>query len=160
MKEFFHETRTSWPELSVYQRFEQVITIILTISVSVIVLFATWRLILTLFHSIPLILLDTTQFDIVKEIFAKVFVVLIALEFNHTLRGLIERRNGIVQVQAVVLIALLAILRKLIVIEITPNETGMILALAMLILALGGVYWALRQQEARGKKAYAGKETN
>jgi uncharacterized Fe-S cluster-containing radical SAM superfamily enzyme len=36
-------------------------------------------------------------------------IVLISLEFNHTILGLIERGRSIVQVRAVVLIALLAV---------------------------------------------------
>jgi len=158
MGKILSDTKKNWPELGLYERFEQSIAIILTIAVSIIVLIATWRLVLTLFQSIPVVSLETARFDIVREIFAKILVVLIALEFNHTIRGLIERRRGIVQVQAVVLIALLAVLRKLLVVEITPEETGLLLALAALILALGGVYWGLCQQEGKSDRNHAARD--
>jgi len=107
--------------------------------------------VLEILVSVPNALFETTRFDIVGAIFAKVFVVLIALEFNLTLRGLIQRRRSIVQAQSVLLIALLAVLRKLIVVEITPEETNLLLALSALVVALGGVYWALRWQEGRSE---------
>lgn len=152
MRKLFPETRTHWPDLSTYERFEQVTAIFLSIAVSLVIIFALWRLVLEIFVSVPGALFETTRFDIVGAIFAKVFVVLIALEFNHTLRGLIQRRRSIVQAQSVVLIALLAVLRKLIVMKITPEETNLLLALSALVVALGGVYWALRRQGGRSER--------
>ena len=65
-------------------------------------------------------------------------IVLIALEFNHTILGVLHRGLSVVQVRAVVLIAPLAVLRKFIVIEIGEADATLLLALPAATLALGG----------------------
>src|SRR5262249_1140392 len=65
-----------------------------------------------------------------------------------------ERRKGIVQVRTVVLIALLAVVRKLIIIEPTAANGQEIFALAATILALGAVYWLVGDQ---GRRRRAGR---
>jgi uncharacterized membrane protein (DUF373 family) len=54
-----------------------------------------------------------------------------------------------VQVRAVVLIALLAVVRKLIILDLSSTDAFHLLALAAAILALGAVYWLVREQERR-----------
>jgi uncharacterized membrane protein (DUF373 family) len=48
------------------------------------------------------------------------------------------------------LIALLAIVRKLIIIDMSATEAAQVLALAAAILALGVVYRLVRDQDRRG----------
>ena len=54
------------------------------------------------------------------------------------------------------LIALLAVLRKFIVIEIGEADALLLLALSASTLALGGVYWAVREQDRAVRKADTG----
>jgi uncharacterized membrane protein (DUF373 family) len=54
-----------------------------------------------------------------------------------------------VHVRAVILIAMLAIVRKLIILDLASGESGELFALAAAILALGGVYWLVRDDGAR-----------
>ena len=54
---------------------------------------------------------------------------------------LAERSDSVVQVRAVVLIALLAVVRKLIILDLSSTDAFHLLALAAAILALGAVYW-------------------
>jgi uncharacterized membrane protein (DUF373 family) len=49
----------------------------------------------------------------------------------------------------VVLIALLAIVRKLIILDLNETEALQFIALAAAILALGTVYWLVRDQDRR-----------
>jgi uncharacterized membrane protein (DUF373 family) len=60
-----------------------------------------------------------------------------------------ERRHGIVQVRTVVLIALLAIVRKLMIIDLSATDANQLFALSSAILALGGVFWLVRDQDRR-----------
>ena len=48
-----------------------------------------------------------------------------------------------------VLIALLAIVRKLIILDLNETEALQFIALAAAILALGTVYWLVRDQDRR-----------
>jgi uncharacterized membrane protein (DUF373 family) len=47
----------------------------------------------------------------------------------------------------VILIALLAIVRKLIILDLTSTDALQLFALAAAILALGAVYWLVRDQD-------------
>ena len=51
-----------------------------------------------------------------------VMTVLIALEFNHSILGVLERKHGVIQVRTVVLIALLALVRKFIILDTAHAE--------------------------------------
>jgi uncharacterized membrane protein (DUF373 family) len=78
-----------------------------------------------------------------------IFTVIIALEFKKSILVLAERRDSVVQVCTVVLIALLAILRKLLLLDLNTTDALQLFALAAAILALGGVYWLIRDQDIR-----------
>ena len=80
---------------------------------------------------------------------AFILTVLIAVEFNHSLVSVLERRNGVVQVRTVLLIALLAVVRKFIVLEVQDVQPLTLIGLAFTALSLGGVYWLVRDQDRR-----------
>jgi hypothetical protein len=61
----------------------------------------------------------------------------------------VERHDSIVQVRAVVLPAMLAMLSKLIVLDLAATDAGLLLALSAAMLALGLVYWLVREQDQR-----------
>jgi len=58
-----------------------------------------------------------------------------------------QRQESIVQVRTVILIALLAIVRKVIILDLASTEALQLFALAAAILALGAVYWLIRDQD-------------
>ena len=149
------ETRENWPDLNLYQRFEQIVVLILSVLISIVIAVALVNVLQTVFELLRLGLLDPSRPEVFQSIFGMIMIVLIALEFNHTILGLLERGHSIVQVRAVVLIALLAVLRKFIVIEIGEADALLLLALSASTLALGGVYWAVREQDRAMQRADA-----
>jgi hypothetical protein len=66
-----------------------------------------------------------------------IFTVLIALEFNHSIIGVLERKESIVQVETVILIALLALARKFIILDASKTDAMTIIGLAFAVLAWG-----------------------
>ena len=92
---------------------------------------------------------DPTDPTVFQAVFGMIFTVIIALEFKRALQIVTERRDTVVQVRAVILIAMLAIVRKLIILDIGPANTGELFGLAAAILALGAVYWLVRDQDRR-----------
>jgi uncharacterized membrane protein (DUF373 family) len=143
----FGETQDKWAKLSLYQRFEQIVVLLLSILISILIVVAVFNVLQTILGLLRLGLLDPSRPEVFQSIFGMIMIVLIALEFNHTILGLLERGRSVVQVRAVVLIALLAVLRKFIVMEMGEANALLILALSASTLALGGVYWALREQD-------------
>ncbi len=82
-----------------------------------------------------------------------IFTVIIALEFKKSLLVVAERKERVVQIQTVVVIALLAICRKVILLDLAETDAWHILSLAAAILALGGVYWLIRERDRADKVA-------
>jgi uncharacterized membrane protein (DUF373 family) len=78
-----------------------------------------------------------------------IFTVIIALEFKKSLLVVAERRDTVIQIRSVVMIALLAICRKVIILDLAETDALHIAALAAAILALGIVYWLLRDRDQR-----------
>jgi uncharacterized membrane protein (DUF373 family) len=156
LRQIFGETRENWAELNLYQRFEQIVVLLLSAVISVVILVAAFNLLQRVLELLRLGLLDPSRPDIFQSVFGMIMIVLISLEFNHTILGLLDRGRSIVQVRAVVLIALLAVLRKFIVIEIGETDAVLLLALSASTLALGGVYWAVREQDRAMRRAESG----
>jgi uncharacterized membrane protein (DUF373 family) len=110
---------------------------------------AVWNLVLKIFKSILASGFDPTDYSVFQAVFGMIFTVIIALEFERSLLVMAERDRGVVQVRTVILIALLAIVRKLMIMDMATTDTQQLFALAAAILALGGVYWLVRDQDRR-----------
>ena len=149
MGNMLRETREVWPGLSTYERFEQVVSLILTALIGLVIIAAVINLSFRIVMLVLYGMLDPAEHTVFQAIFGMIFTVLIALEFNHSILGVLERKESIVQVKTVVLIALLALARKFIVLDATKTEPMTIIGLAAAVLALGGVYWFVRDQDRK-----------
>ena len=144
------ETERRWSALSFYDRFEHVVVLILTGLIAIVIVAAVWNLALKILFSLVLSdTFDPTDHGVFQAVFGMIFTVIIALEFKRSLLVLAERGETIVQVRTVVLIAMLAVVRKLIILDLSKTEALQLLALSAAILALGGVYWLVRDQDRR-----------
>ena len=63
-----------------------------------------------------------------QSVFGEILIVLIALEFNHTLQYVIARERGIIQAKVVILIAALALVRKIIVTDLSAASAASVAA--------------------------------
>ena len=147
-QERFRRVRGEWMLLTFYERFEQVVILILTGLIAIVVVFAVWNLGLKIFHAVlsPQNF-DPTDYSVFQAIFGAIFTVIIALEFKRSLLVVAQRQESIVQVRTVILIALLAIVRKVIILDLASTEALQLFALAAAILALGAVYWLVRDHD-------------
>jgi uncharacterized membrane protein (DUF373 family) len=150
LKDELSRGRLQWRLLTFYQKFEHAVILVLTALIAIVVALAVWNLVLKVLLSILSTGgLDPTDYTVFQALFGMIFTVIIALEFKRSLLVVVERRHGVVQVRTVVLIALLAIVRKLMIIDLSAADAQQVLALAATILALGGVYWLVRDQDRR-----------
>ena len=149
LRDEFEQAQAQWKLLSFYQKFEHACILLLTGLIAVVVVFAIWHLALKIFVSIWASNFDPTDYAVFQAVFGMIFTVIIALEFKRSLLVVADRQHGVVQVRAVVLIALLAVVRKLIILDLKDTEAMQLLALAAAIIALGAVYWLVRDQDRK-----------
>jgi uncharacterized membrane protein (DUF373 family) len=148
-REELSAARSRWSVLSLYQKFEHAVIMLLTGLIALIIALAVWNLLLKVAIIIIYANLDPTDYAVFQALFGLIFTVIIALEFKRSLLIIAERKQNIVQVRTVLLIALLAVVRKLIIIDLTGVDASRLFALASTILSLGGVYWLVRDQDRR-----------
>ena len=154
IKQEFKHAGEQFRLLSIYQRFEHVVVTILTALIAIIVVVAVWNLsVKILFGLVVSGSLDPSDYSIFQAVFGMIFTVIIALEFKKSLLVMAERRDNVVQIRSVVMIALLAICRKVIILDLRETDTSQVFALAAAILALGVVYWLIRDSDQRFAKA-------
>ena len=149
LRKFFAETREHWPIMSVYERFEQIVAIVLSLVISVVIALALVQLVIGI---LPLLLsgaIDPLEHDVFQALFGMIMTLLIAMEFKHSIVSVALRRSSIIQVKTVVLIALTALSRKFVILDSSATPASTIAALAGATLVLGVVYWLLRERDDR-----------
>jgi uncharacterized membrane protein (DUF373 family) len=140
-----------WSASTFYQKFEHVVVYVLTALIAIVISLATWRLILSIFDLVMANRVNPSNYEIFQVVFGSVFTVLIALEFKNSLLVTLRDRESVIQVRSVILIALLALVRKFIIIDLNTVRPAMIAAIAAANLSLGLIYWLLRDPD-EGRK--------
>jgi uncharacterized membrane protein (DUF373 family) len=151
------EIRRDWPVLSGYERFEAFVAFVLTLVITAVILVALWRLVFSVVDTLVLRSLNPLEHGVFQAVFGQILTVLIALEFNHTLRYVVIRELGIIQAKTVILIAVLALVRKLIVTDLSAVPPAGLAAEGGLLLALGITYWLMREGDRRSKALRPGR---
>jgi uncharacterized membrane protein (DUF373 family) len=138
-----------WTTLTLYQRFEIMVALMLTLIISMAILVALYRLLVGVLTGLVFGALDPLEHNVFQAVFGDIMTLLIALEFNHTLQYVVKRTQSIIQTKIVLLIALLAVARKVIILDLKEMGVGATLGLAAIILVLGITYWLIRERDDR-----------
>jgi uncharacterized membrane protein (DUF373 family) len=133
--------------LTLYEQFEHAVLLILTLLIIGIVASATWHLAQAVGRLIVTDAVDPANQRVFQTVFGMIFTVIIALEFKRSLLVVLARRESVVRVRSIILIAMLAMVRKFIVLDLGEAASGELFALSAAILALGIVYWLVREVE-------------
>ncbi len=132
--------------MSFYERFEHAVALVLTALIVAIVASATWRLATAVLALVLSNQVDPANQQVFQAVFGMIFTVIIALEFKHSLLVVLARQESVVRVRSVVPIAMV---RKFIILDLSEADPLQLFALAAAILALGTVYWMVREQDER-----------
>src|SRR6267142_783673 len=143
------DVRRQWSVLSLYQRFEASVAFALTVVIGAVVVVALGRLVISVADTLVLQSLNPLDHSVFQQVFGEIMTLLIALEFNHTLHYVVSGERGIIHTKMVILIATLALARKIIVADLFQVAPASALALAILMLALGVTYWLMRERDDR-----------
>lgn len=142
-------SRERWLLMSYYQRFEHIVAFVLSGIIAIVIVVALLQLVLRVVPLLAMGSLDPLDHDVFQALFGMIMTVLIAMEFKHSIIRVALRRDSFVQVKTVVLIALIALSRKFVILDSGATSPSTIAALAGAILALGLVYWLLRERDDR-----------
>ena len=143
--------------LSYLEKFETVITRVLLVMMTGVVLLATVELGWILGKDVltpPLFLLEIEE---LLELFGQFLLVLIGVELIHTVKIYVESRE--IHLEAMLAVALIAVARKIIVLEPKELPEGTLLGIAAMVLALTFGYYLLgrdrrekREPDAEAKR--------
>lgn len=150
LRPWFSLVRAQWNVMSMYEKFEQGVALILTGLIAVIIVAALLELSKEVFQLMLIDAVNPLDHKVFQALFGQIMTVLIALEFKHSILKVIARKESIIQVKTVLLIGLLAISRKFIILDIGEIPADTILALAAAVVALAIAYWFIRERENRG----------
>lgn len=122
-----------------YDRFSNVIALLLLLGTSVVIVIATFSF-LRLTGEVFLDAMDGTSYATLQRVFDALLGAIIALELAHSVKLMVTGQRGFGQVRIVLVIGILAVVRKLIVIELEAVSGFLLLGLAAAVVSLGGVY--------------------
>jgi uncharacterized membrane protein (DUF373 family) len=131
-----------------YDQFELIISGILLVVISIIIIYSTGQVVITLvadFHTG----VHFAEQGALKDTFGLILGLLILIEFNHSIALAMRRRSGVLEVRVVILIAIIVIARKLILLDYATTGLNTLLGLGGLALSLGALYWLLTDVERR-----------
>ncbi len=133
---------------ALYESFERMIMLVLTLAIILLVLLATFHLIIGIGHLILTDSIDPANPAVFQNVFGMFFTVVIGLEFKHSL-VVASNHGSVVRARSIILIGMLATVRKFIVLDLAQVDAAELISVACAVLALGVVYWLVRDQDRR-----------
>lgn len=131
------------PLLRFAHKLEYLVILSLVIAVGFITLIAMVRLGFglydTMFESH-----DPTKYHNIQLLFGMVMTVLIALELGNSILRHLREHTTIIQAREVILIGMLAVVRKVIIIDLSVASPWQLAALGVLIISLAAGFWLMR----------------
>ena len=143
------EYRIVWRTLTLYERFEEIIAIVLTAFIALIIVLATIDLARAVIELVWVDTFEPLDHALFQSFFGQIMTLLIALEFKHSIIKAVAQRENVIQLRTVLLIAMLAIARKFIILDLKTQSPMSVLALAASVIALGATYWLVRDRQDR-----------
>lgn len=130
------ETAKTWLR---YESFERAVSAVLLVGMSGVIVLATLSFLQALW---PIMTVVGSVFDYAtfQTLFDRALAALIAIELAHSVLQSVRGHHGLVQVRTVVIIGVLAIVRKFVLIDVEVASGMLLIGLAGALAALGLVY--------------------
>ena len=131
-----------------YAQFERAVAKILLAGMAVVIALAIWSFVLTTLLTLPGVIapIDYTVF---QTLFDRILAALIALELAHSVHQMATGKHGLTQVKTVIVIGVLAVVRKLIILEVEHTSGVFLMGLAAALVALGALFALIHWLEER-----------
>ena len=128
---------------SILKKFEQLIVLTLMVFMMLAVLLSTIEVGIILWEQMilpPVMLLDVKEMMVV---FGLILMVIIGLELLETIKAYLDKQ--VIHAEVVLLVALVAVARKVIILDYKEITPEMLVAIAALVIALSGGFWVVRK---------------
>ena len=122
-----------------YNRFSNFIAVLLLAGMAIVIVIATFSF-LRLAVEVLLGSAGGASYATLQQVFDALLGAIIALELAHSVHLMATGQRGFGQVRIVLVIGILAVVRKLIVVELEAVSGVLLLGLAAAVTALGGMY--------------------
>jgi len=132
----------------IYTKFERLIAIVLLAGMIAVILLATFSFLRTTFET-SIDWQSPLAYTAFQTLFDRVLAAIIALELAHSVHMMALGKHGFTQVKVVLLIGVLAVVRKLILLEVEGTSGVFLIGIAAAILALGAVFAVVHYVEVR-----------
>ncbi|MEM9010624.1 MAG: phosphate-starvation-inducible PsiE family protein [Pseudomonadota bacterium] len=133
-----------------YKAFSSGVAVVLLVGVLMVVVLAALSF-LNLTLQVVVTDPSSVSFAQLQRLFDLLLGAIIALELAHSVHLMVTGQRGIAQVRIVLIIGILAVVRKLIVIEVDDVSGMLLLGMAAAIFALGSIFgllmWLDRKNE-------------
>lgn len=140
--------KSGWGKYIAYSRFERfALACILVMIAAIAVVAIVW----TAIKVVSDMLLGGSFLDraALQDTVGLILLILILLEFNHSILVAMTERSGAAQVRMLVRITILVVTRKLMLMDFTTITAQTLLGFGGLLLALGALYWLICDGDRR-----------
>ncbi|GAB3588716.1 phosphate-starvation-inducible PsiE family protein [Acetobacter peroxydans] len=133
---------------ALFDLFEEIAMLVLTLCIMVVAAVGLVHVLYAVFEMLRTATLSPTNPLLLQNLFGLFFTVLIALEFKHSILVSPDApSHSMVRMRSVLLIGMMATVRKFIVLDLSGVDVMGVLALSAAILSLGIVYWLVRSSD-------------
>ena len=147
----FRSLFSDQPFLHLIERFERQLAKLLSVLICVVVVAGTIQLIVTVLGEFGNPYTGWLGEDLIR-IMGDVLTLLIALEVLQNVTAYLRRH--VVQIELVLITALTAVARKVIVLpQNAENKPELLLGLSLMVVSLSAGYWLVRQADLKAMKA-------
>lgn len=123
----------------IYSTFERGVSTVILLGMIVVIGLALWSFLrLTVLTTIGFG--GDLQYAVFQTLFDRVLAVIIAVEIAHSIKQMARGEHGRSQLRTVVVIGMLAVVRKLILLEVETTSGLFLVGLAAVIVALAAAY--------------------
>lgn len=127
-------------------KFEELVILILYGVIAIITLVALARLGQQIYATV-FVGWDSTNTYAIQLLFGMTLTVLIALELGNSILRHLREGSTIIQAQEIILIGLMAVVRKVMLVDMSTVSPWLLIALAAVSLALAAAYWFTRETD-------------
>ncbi len=141
----------------IFYKFEYFIVLVLLLMMMLALLASTVELAIILVEQLlapPMLLLDIKE---MLTVFGFLLMVLIGLELVETIKIYLEQ--DVFRVEVVVLVAIIAVTRKIIIVDYESISYEMLLSIGALIIALSAAYFLVKRATTPSRSAEFGDDT-